>query len=186
MRNIRGHLRTNTKQSKPVGRNMLVILARLNELIVFRLANLSRKLIGSIVFRAWPLRHGCETARRVSRMNENSLRDDPIAHVRRAMEVITADGRCAGHVSQCAGGQIYLVQSNRPIPKEWIRKVDRQDVYISKRLSEIAHLRRPARPVWEADMAANPASVRAVGQAHRHAGRTRQHGETLSRGQNRV
>lgn len=69
----------------------------------------------------------------------NSLRDDPIAHVRKEMEVITADGRRAGHVSQCVGGQIYMVQSNRPIPKEWIRRVDRQDVYISKRLSELAH-----------------------------------------------
>lgn len=72
-------------------------------------------------------------------MSENSLRDNPITHVREDMEVITADGRRAGHVSQCVGGQIYMVQSNRPIPKEWIRRVDRQDVYISKRLSEIAH-----------------------------------------------
>ena len=80
-------------------------------------------------------------------MSGNNLRDDPIAHVRGEMEVITADGRCAGHVSQCAGGHIYIVQSNQPIPKEWIRKVHRQDVYISKRLSE---LRRPATPIREA------------------------------------
>ena len=72
-------------------------------------------------------------------MSANSLRDDPIAYVRKEMEVITADGRCAGHVSQCVGGQIYMIRSNRPIPKEWIRRVDRQDVYISKRFSEIAH-----------------------------------------------
>jgi hypothetical protein len=70
-------------------------------------------------------------------MNENSLRDNPITHVRKKMKVITADGRCAGHVSQCATGQIYMVHSNRPIPQEWIRRVDREDVYISKRLSEL-------------------------------------------------
>jgi hypothetical protein len=71
-------------------------------------------------------------------MKEKGFRDDPITHVRKEMEVITADGRRAGYVSQCVGGQIYMVQSNRPIPKEWIRRVYRQDVYISKRLSELA------------------------------------------------
>ncbi len=68
---------------------------------------------------------------------KNNLRGDPITHIRKEMEVITTDGRRAGHVSRCVGGQIYMVQSNRPIPKEWIRRVDQHDVYISKRLSEI-------------------------------------------------
>ena len=70
-------------------------------------------------------------------MNNNILRDDLITQVRKEMGVITADGRCAGHVSLCTGGQIYMVQSSRPIPKEWIRRVHRHDVYISKRLSEL-------------------------------------------------
>jgi hypothetical protein len=72
-------------------------------------------------------------------MNENSLHDDPIARVRREMEVITADGRCAGRVSECAGGQIFMIQSSQSIPKEWIRRVDQQDVYISKRWYELVH-----------------------------------------------
>ncbi len=72
-------------------------------------------------------------------MNDSSLRDDPIAHVRREMEVITADGRCAGHVSECVGGQIFMTRSNQPIPKDWIRRVDRQEVYISKRWYELVH-----------------------------------------------
>lgn len=72
-------------------------------------------------------------------MNENSLRDDPISLVRREMEIITADGRCAGHVSECTAGQIFMSKSDQPIPKEWIRRVDRGEVYISKRWYELTH-----------------------------------------------
>jgi hypothetical protein len=60
------------------------------------------------------------------------LRDDPITRVREEMEIITTDGRCAGHVSRCTGQQIFTIEAGPPIPKEWIRRVDR-DVYISKR-----------------------------------------------------
>jgi hypothetical protein len=132
MKDIRGDLRAKAKQSKPAWHSMLEIARRLSELIVPRLVNATQNLpsFGN---------YGYE-ADKETRPNRNSLRDDPIIHVRKEMEIITADGRRAGHVSQCDGGQIYMVQSNRPIPKEWIRRVDRQDVYISKRLSELAQL----------------------------------------------
>jgi hypothetical protein len=64
--------------------------------------------------------------------------DDPITRVRKEMEIITADGRCAGHVSECTANQIFMIQSSQSIPKEWIRRVDRE-VYISKRSYELAH-----------------------------------------------
>jgi hypothetical protein len=72
-------------------------------------------------------------------MNENSLRDDPISLVCKAMEIITADGRRAGYVSACTAGQIFMETSDQPIPKEWIRRVDRGEVYISKRWYELTH-----------------------------------------------
>lgn len=71
-------------------------------------------------------------------MSETTLRDDPITRVRQEMEVITADGRCAGHVSGCTASQIFMTQSDQAIPKEWIRRVDRE-VYISKRFYELVH-----------------------------------------------
>jgi len=71
-------------------------------------------------------------------MNETRLQDDPITRVRDEMEVITADGRCAGHVSGHTASQIFMNRSDQTIPKEWIRRVDRE-VYISKRLYELAH-----------------------------------------------
>jgi hypothetical protein len=71
-------------------------------------------------------------------MNEIRLHEDPITRVRKEMEVITADGRCAGHVSDCIGNQIFMSQSLQTIPREWIRRVDRE-VYISKRWHELAH-----------------------------------------------
>jgi hypothetical protein len=71
-------------------------------------------------------------------MNETRLPDDPIARVRKEMEIITADGRCAGHVSGCTANQIFMSKSPCAIPKEWIRRVDRE-VYISKRWYELAH-----------------------------------------------
>ena len=130
MRNIRGQLRTKARQSRPAWYSMLDFAGRLSELIAPRSVNSTHNPPVSGI-------HGCETAHREARANGNNLRDDPIIHVRKEMEVITADGRCAGHAIQCAGGQIYMVQSNRPIPKEWIRRVHMQDVYISKRLSEL-------------------------------------------------
>jgi hypothetical protein len=72
-------------------------------------------------------------------MNENSLRDNLISRVRREMEIITADGRCAGHVSDCTAGEIFTTKSGQPIPKEWIRRVDQGEVYISKRSYELIH-----------------------------------------------
>jgi hypothetical protein len=72
-------------------------------------------------------------------MNENSLRDHPIDRVRKEMEVITADGRCAGHVSECVDGQIFMLSSAQPIPEHWIRRVDGEEVYISKRWYELVH-----------------------------------------------
>lgn len=71
-------------------------------------------------------------------MTETRLRDDPMSRVRQQMEVITADGRCAGHVSDCTADQIFMKLSDQPIPKEWIRRVDR-DVYISKRWTDLTH-----------------------------------------------
>jgi hypothetical protein len=79
-------------------------------------------------------------------MNETRLQDDPITRVREEMEVITADGRCAGHVSGHTANQIYTSKSDQPIPKEWIRRVD-LEVYISKRWYELAL--RPDVPLWE-------------------------------------
>ena len=66
------------------------------------------------------------------------LQDDPITRVRKEMEIITADGRCAGHVSKCTANQIFMSKSSQTIPREWIRRVDRE-VYISKRWYELAH-----------------------------------------------
>jgi hypothetical protein len=54
------------------------------------------------------------------------------------MEVITADGRCAGHVSGCTPDKIFIGRSDHPIPKEWVRRVDRE-VYISKRWNDLVH-----------------------------------------------
>ena len=71
-------------------------------------------------------------------MNENGLRNDPITQVRKEMEIITADGRCAGYVSECTANQIFMSKSSQTIPKEWIRRVDRE-VYISKRWYELTH-----------------------------------------------
>ncbi len=71
-------------------------------------------------------------------MNKMRLGDDPITRVRDEMEVITADGRCAGHVSAHTASQIYTSNCGQPIPKEWIRRVD-LEVYISKRWYELAH-----------------------------------------------
>jgi|GEM_PF-3795539 len=71
-------------------------------------------------------------------MNGTRIEDDPITRVRTKMEIITADGRCAGHVSACTASQIFTSKSDQPIPKEWIRRVDRE-VYISKRSYELAH-----------------------------------------------
>ncbi len=71
-------------------------------------------------------------------MDKNRRQDDPINRVREEMEVITADGRCAGHVSRCTTSQIFMSKSLQAIPKEWIRRVDRE-VYISKRWYELAH-----------------------------------------------
>jgi hypothetical protein len=71
-------------------------------------------------------------------MTDVRLHDDPISRVRQQMEVITADGRCAGHVSGCTADEIFMKSSDQSIPKEWIRRVDR-DVYISKRWSDLAH-----------------------------------------------
>jgi hypothetical protein len=71
-------------------------------------------------------------------MNEIRLQDDPITRVRKEMEIITADGRCAGYVSECSADQIFMSTSSHAIPKEWIRRVDRE-VYISKRSYELGH-----------------------------------------------
>lgn len=71
-------------------------------------------------------------------MHEARREDDPITRVRKEMEIITADGRFAGHVSACTASQIFTSKSDQPIPKEWIRRVDRE-VYISKRFYELAH-----------------------------------------------
>lgn len=71
-------------------------------------------------------------------MKEIGLFDDAITRVRREMEIITADGRCAGRVSDCTANQIFMSKSSQTIPKEWIRRVDRE-VYISKRWYELAH-----------------------------------------------
>jgi hypothetical protein len=70
--------------------------------------------------------------------DDTLLRDDPITRIRTEMEIITTDGRCAGHVSRCTAQQIFTIKCGPPIPKEWIRRVDR-DVYISKRWYELAH-----------------------------------------------
>lgn len=71
-------------------------------------------------------------------MNKSSPQDDAIARIRGGMEVITADGRCAGHISACEATQIFVGKSHQAIPKEWIRRVDRE-VYISKRWYELPH-----------------------------------------------
>lgn len=71
-------------------------------------------------------------------MKEIGLLDDVITRVRREMEIITADGRCAGRVSDCTANQIFMSDSSQTIPKEWIRRVDRE-VYISKRWYELVH-----------------------------------------------
>jgi hypothetical protein len=71
-------------------------------------------------------------------MNEARFPDEPITRVRREMEIITADGRSAGHVDTCSANQIFVSKSGQAIPKEWIRRVDRE-VYISKRWYELAH-----------------------------------------------
>jgi hypothetical protein len=71
-------------------------------------------------------------------MNATLLTDDPITRVRKEMEIITADGRRAGYVSSYSTNQIFMSKSGQVIPKEWIRRVDRE-VYISKRLYELAH-----------------------------------------------
>lgn len=67
-----------------------------------------------------------------------SLADNPLARVRAEMQIITADGRCAGHVESCTPNQIFMTSSEHAIPKEWVRRVDRE-VYISKRWSELDH-----------------------------------------------
>jgi hypothetical protein len=54
------------------------------------------------------------------------------------MEVITADGRCAVRVSACTADEIIMNRSDQSIPKEWIRRVDRE-VYISKRWNDLIH-----------------------------------------------
>jgi hypothetical protein len=69
---------------------------------------------------------------------ETRLHDDAISRVRQQMEVITADGRCAGHVSGCTADAIFMAASGQAIPKEWIRRVDRE-VYISKRWHDLVH-----------------------------------------------
>jgi hypothetical protein len=69
---------------------------------------------------------------------EPPLRDDPITRVCKEMEIITTDGRCAGHVSRCSSNQIFTIECGPPIPKEWIRRVDRE-FYISKRWYELVH-----------------------------------------------
>jgi hypothetical protein len=71
-------------------------------------------------------------------MTETHLHDDPMSRVRQEMEVITADGRCAGHVSGCTADRIFMTRSDQAIPKEWIRRVDRE-VYISKRWHDLVH-----------------------------------------------
>jgi hypothetical protein len=76
--------------------------------------------------------------RKEARMTEHRLHDDPMSRVRQEMEVITADGRCAGHVSACTADQIFVGRSDQPIPKEWIRRVDRE-VYISKRWHDLTY-----------------------------------------------
>ena len=70
-------------------------------------------------------------------MARTRIEDDPITRIRKEMEVITADGRCAGHVSRWTATQIFMSQSSQAIPKEWIRRVD-YDVFISKRWYELA------------------------------------------------
>jgi len=72
-------------------------------------------------------------------MNQTRAEDDPIMRIREEMEVITADGRCAGHVSECVDGQIFMLSSAQPIPEHWIRRVDGEEVYISKRWYELVH-----------------------------------------------
>jgi hypothetical protein len=69
-----------------------------------------------------------------AKMTEARLHDDPISRIRQQMEVI----RCAGHVSTCTADRIFMTRSDRPIPKEWIRRVD-HDVYISKRWHDLEH-----------------------------------------------
>jgi hypothetical protein len=71
-------------------------------------------------------------------MSEARFQGDPITRVREAMEIITADGRCFGYVDKCTANQIFMSKSGQAIPKEWIRRVDRE-VYISKRWYELAH-----------------------------------------------
>ena len=71
-------------------------------------------------------------------MTEPRLHDDQMSRVRHEMEVITADGRCAGHVSGCTPDEIFMRRSDQPIPKEWVRRVDRE-VYISKRWKDLVH-----------------------------------------------
>jgi hypothetical protein len=68
-------------------------------------------------------------------MNEFHLQD-PISRVSKKMEVITAEGRRAGYVRRCTAARIFLNESDRPIPKEWIRRVDRE-VYVSKRWTDL-------------------------------------------------
>jgi hypothetical protein len=69
-------------------------------------------------------------------MSNPGLQDDPITRIRRQMEIITADGRCAGHVSEWTADHIFTSTSGQAIPREWIRRVDRE-VYISKRSYEL-------------------------------------------------
>lgn len=71
-------------------------------------------------------------------MAESALQDDPMSRVRAEMEIITTDGRCAGKVSECTATKIFMSKSDQPIPREWIRRVDRE-VYISKRWNDLAH-----------------------------------------------
>jgi len=70
-------------------------------------------------------------------MNEARLYD-PMSRVCKQMEVITADGRRAGYVKSCTADQIFMNESDQPIPKEWIRRMDR-DVYVSKHWSDLTH-----------------------------------------------
>ena len=70
-------------------------------------------------------------------MNETRLQDDPISRVRKEMEIITADGRCAGQGRGGTATQTFTSTSGQAFPKEWIRRVDRE-VYISKRWYELA------------------------------------------------
>jgi hypothetical protein len=41
-------------------------------------------------------------------------------------------------VSGCTANEIFMGRSDQPIPKEWVRRVDRE-VYISKRWNDLVH-----------------------------------------------